>query len=251
MTTKKKSRSAAEPVAKPAPDPREPLPQNAASWQATLAGLEIVLKDIPPPAEPKPNDLVEAMLHIHFADGLACGYGQEARRRITESFVDRNEFRVTEAFEVEELLSDLQIPNLFERCTWVRESVSQTYNDQNGVNLDFLRNLGVGDRSNFFQRSPALRPHVAAFLNNVLTIEELCFSDKSTSRVQQKLGLEPKDNEANQFVATLRTMLQPYGHLPLCVGKDLPSGKPNLAHVLSPASILVRLLPGAKKRASS
>lgn len=248
MTTKKKSRSAAEPETAAAPDPREALPQNAASWKAVLDDLETVLKDIPPPAEPKANDLVEAMLHIHFADGLACGYGQEARRRIVESFVDRNEFRVTEAFEVEELLSDLEIPKLFERCTWVREAVSQTYNDQNGVSLDFLRNLGVGDRGNFFQRSPALRPHVAAFLNNVLTIEELCFSDKSTLRVQQKLGMDPKDEAANKFIAQLRATLKPYGHLPLCVGNDLPSGKPNLAHMLSPACILVRLLPGAKKR---
>jgi hypothetical protein len=250
VTTKKKSRGASDsPAPVAVPDPREALPQNAASWKSTLAQLEDVLKDIPAPAEPKPNELVEAMLHIHFADGLQCGFGQEARRRIAEHFVDRNEFRVTEAYEVEDLLRDLEIPNLFERCSWVREAVSQTYNDQNGVNLDFLRNLGVGDRANFFGRSPALRPQIAAFLNNVLTMEELCFSDKSTSRVQLKLGMDPKDDEANRFVAHLRTLMQPYGHLPLCVGKDLPSGKPNLAHVLSPACILTRLLPGAKKRA--
>lgn len=249
VPTKKKSRNPADSVETPsAPDPRESLPQTASSWKQVLVDLQAALTDVPPPSEPKPNDLVEAMLHLYFADGLACGYGQEARRRIDESFVDRNEFRVTEAYEVEELMRDLQIPRLFERCTWVRESVAQTYNDQNGVSLDFLRALGVGDRANFFQRTPALRPHVAAFLNNLLTIEELCFSDKSTLRVQQKLGMDPKDAEANNFIAQVRTILQPYGHLPLAVGPDLPTGKPNLAHTLSPACILVRLLPGAKKR---
>lgn len=248
MSTKKNRKAADAATTPAAPDPREPLPQSAASWKQVLATVQAVLADVPPPAEPKANDLVEAMLHLYFADGLPCGHGQEARRRIRESFVDRNEFRVTEAFEVEELMRDLDIPHLFERCTWVRESVSQIYNDQNGVNLDFLRNLGVGDRANFFQRTPALRPHVAAFLNNLLTIEELCFSDKSTLRVQQKLGMDPKDSAANDFVAQLRTIVKPYGHLPLEVGKCLANGKPNLAHVLSPACILTRLLPGAKKR---
>jgi len=248
VSTKKNRKAAGEAATPAAPDPREPLPQNAASWKQVLAELQAVLADVPPPSEPKPNELVEAMLHLYFADGMPCGYGQEARRRIRESFVDRNEFRVTEAFEVEELMRDLDVPNLFERCTWVRESVSQIYNDQNGVNLDFLRLLGVGDRANFFQRTPALRPHVAAFLNNLLTLEELCFSDKSTLRVQQKLGMDPKDAAANDFLAQVRAILKPYGHLPLEVGKNLPSGKPNLAHVLSPASLLSRLLPGAKKR---
>ncbi len=249
MSAKKKSRKEdAQDEVAAVQDPRESLPQNAVSWKLVLRELELVLADIPKPAEPKAAELVEAMLHLYFADGLPCGYGQEARRRIRESFVDRNEFRVTEAYEVEDLLRDLQIPNLFDRCLWVRESVAQTYNDQNGVNLDFLRELGIGDRNNFFQRTPALRPHVATFLTNVLTIEELCFSDKSTLRAQQRFGMDPKDDEAMQFIATVRTLLQPYGHLPLEVGAHLADRSPNLGHVLSPACLLARLLPGSKKR---
>lgn len=249
MTAKKKTRKDdAETAVEAAPDPREPLPQNAASWKLVLDDLRTVLADIPAPAEPKRAELVEAMLHIYFADGLPCGYGQEARRRLAESFVDRNEFRVTEAFEVEDLLRDLQIPNLFDRCLWVRESVAQIYNDQNGVNLDFLRDAGVGDRGNFFARTPSLRPHVVTFLNNLLTVDELCFSDKSLARVQQKLGMDPKDAAVNTFLSELRTMLAPYGHLPLEVGPHLAGGKVNLKHKLSPACCMVRLLPAGKKR---
>jgi hypothetical protein len=55
----KPPRSAPAPVA--VPDPREALPQNAASWKSTLAQLEEVLKDIPAPAEPKPNELVKQL----------------------------------------------------------------------------------------------------------------------------------------------------------------------------------------------
>jgi hypothetical protein len=204
----------------------------------------------PAPASGPQSDLVDAMLHIYFADGLPCGYGQEARRRIAEGFVDRNEFRVTEAFEVEDMLQDLPIPNLFERCQAVRDTIAQIYNDQNGVNLAFLREVGISDRNTFFQRVPAMQPHVATFLGNLLTVEELCFSERSTLRAQQRMGLDPKDAEAGKFLFAVRELLKPYGFLPLDVGKHLPSRKPNLQHTLSPACILVRLLPAGRKRSS-
>ncbi|MBL9079363.1 MAG: hypothetical protein JNL08_17815 [Planctomycetes bacterium] len=257
VSTKKKSKS--QPEAAAPPDPREPLAPTAANLQFVVTELEKVLADVPPPklaapAEgepapvPPPGDLVEAMLHIYFADGLPCGYGQEARRRIQEGFVDRNEFRVTEAFEVEDLLRDLEIPNLFDRCLAVRDSVAQIYNDQNGVNLAFLRDAGIGDRNTFFQRVPALQPHAAQFLNNLLTLEELCFSDKSTLRAQQRLGLDPKDAAANKFLDRVRALLKPYGQLPLDVGPHLAARKPNLTHPLSPACLLARLAPAGKRR---
>ena len=243
---KKKSKDDAAAVA--VPDPRQPLPPEPASWNLVYAGLEAVVAELTPPAEPKVPDFVECLLHIYFADGLPCGYGQEARRRIAESYVDRNEFRVTEAYEVEDLLRDLAIPGLFDRCLAVRESVAQIYNDQNGVNLTFLREAGISDRNTFFQRVPAVRPHVAAFLQNLLTVDEIVFSDKSTLRAQQRIGIEPKDTAAQQFLERARVLLKPFGHLPLEVGKHLGGGKPNLTHALSPACLLVRLAPGGKKR---
>jgi hypothetical protein len=207
------------------------------------------------PAKPKEPivrlpqlDYIDALLHMYFAHGLPCGYGQEVRRRIEESFVDRNEFRVTEAFEVEELLRDLEIPDLFDRCLAVRESIAQVYNDQNGVHLTFLRDAGVSDRSNFFQRVPAIQHHVAVFLNNMLAIEELCFSDKSTLRAQQRLGLDAKIPAVAKFVDELRACLKPYGHVPVSVGPDGSNGKPNLKHTLSPACILARRAPVVKPK---
>ncbi len=255
MTTKKKSKAAASDSA---PDPREPLAPTAENLNKVLAELKSVLADVPPPVPgtnadgtpaPLPQlDLVEALLHFYFADGLPCGYGQEARRRIADSFVDRNEFRVTEAFEVEDMLRDLPIPGLFDRCLAVRESVAQVYNDQNGVNLGFLRDAGISDRNTFFQRVPAVQPHVVTFLTNVLTLEELCFSDKSTLRAQQRLGLEPKDAAVAKFLDEVRALLKPYGHLPLDVGPNLAGRKVNLQHRLSPACLLARLAPAGKRR---
>ncbi len=255
MTAKKKPKAAV--AADAPPDPREPLPPNAASFELVLKDLRAVLADLPPAppaegAEPLPPlDLVDALLHISFADGLPCGYGQEARRRIAEAYVDRNEFRVTEAFEVEDLLRDLAIPGLFERCLAVRDSIAQVYNDQNGVSLAFLREAGISDRNTFFQRVPAVPGHVATFLTNLLTLEELCFSDKSTLRAQQRLGIEPKDAAAGKFFDEVRTLLKPYGRLALDVGSHLASRKPNLKHTLSPACLLVRLAPAGRRRASA
>ena len=251
MTTKKKSTKAAAAPEAP-PDPRAALAPTPDNFDATLKALKAVLADLPPPAAPAEGqapaklDLVDAVLHIYFADGLPCGYGQEARRRIADGFVDRNEFRVTEAFEVEDLLRDLPIPRLFDRCLAVRDSVAQIYNDQNGVNLGFLRDAGIGDRNTFFQRVPALQSHVVHFLTTLLNLEEVVFSDKATVRAQQRLGWEGP--AANKFVDEARALLKPYGMLPLDVGPNLSGKKPNLKHTLSPASLLARLAPAGKRR---
>ncbi len=207
------------------------------------------------PAKPKEPivrlpqlDYIDALLHMYFSEGLPCGYGQEVRRRIGANFVDRNEFRVTEAFEVEEMLSDLEIPNLFDRCLAVRESIAQVYNDQNGVHLTFLRDATISDRNNFFQRVPAIRHHVQVFLTHMLAIEEMCFSEKSTARAQQRLALDPKSPAVAKFIDELRACLKPYGHVPVSIGSEGSNGKPNLKHTLSPACILARLAPFVKPK---
>lgn len=193
-------------------------------------------------------DFIDALLHIYFAHGLPCGYGQEVRRRIEANFVDRNEFRVTEAFEVEEMLSDLDIPDLFDRCLAVRESIAQVYNDQNGVHLTFLREASISDRNNFFLRVPAIQHHAQVFLTHMLAIEEVCFSERSTVRAQQRLGWDPKNSAVAKFVDELRACLKPYGHVPVSIGPEGKNGKPNLKHELSPACILFRLAPAVKPK---
>ena len=241
-------------IEEPEPEPAPPPP--AASDAGDGDGQEKVAEQKEAkPAKPKEPivrlpqlDYVDAMLHIYFAHGLSCGYGQEVRRRIEETFVDRNEFRVTEAFEVEELLQDLEIPDLFQRCLAVRESVAQVYNDQNGVHMTFLRDAGIGDRTTFFQRVPAIEDHVVSFISNLLTIEEVAFSEKSTLRAQQRIGLDPKSPAAAKFVDELRACLKPYGHIPVSIGPHGAPGKPSTKHKLSPACILVRLAPIVKVR---
>ena len=233
----------AEPI-----DPRKPLAPRAANFTAVLAELEKVLASVPPPAEPHRGDFVEAMLHFQMASGISCGHGQEALVRIEEGFVNRNEFRVTEAFEAEEMLADLEIPGLFDRCMAARESVAQVYNDQNAVSLDFLSEAGVSDRNNFFARVPAIDADTARFLVNLVSFEEIMFSDRSTLRVQQRMGLEPDDEAVGAFMDEARSLLKPYGHIPIQVGPRRADKRPNTDHILCPACTILRLTPAAKKK---
>jgi len=246
LATKKKTRKKAAAVAEP-PDLRAYLPPTDANLKKILADAEALLKGVPAPEQPAPGDLVHAVMHIVLADGLPCGYGQEAIRRIETEYVDRNEFRVTEAYEVAELLDDLEIPDLFERCLELHEIVAQIYNDQNSVSLDYLREAGVSDRNNFFARLPALTPKVTQFVVNLLSFEECLFSDRSTLRVRTRLGLDPKSATIDKFFAALTEDLKPYGHLPLDVGKLRADRRVPKEPALCAACLVERLGPRSKK----
>lgn len=242
---KKKGKAAAKASDAAPADPRafvEPTPK---VLEATLAELEVVVPTLTPPAEPRPTDLVEAMIHITMASRGPCGWGQAARGRIRTQFVDRNEFRLTEAFEVEAMLADVGIPDLFERCDQIVQAVRQIYNEQNDVTLEFLREAQVSDRNAFLQRAVAIKPEAARFLQHLLSFEELVFSDRSTLRVQQRLNLDCKQPPVEAFVNRVRELLRPFGGLPLDVG---PDGAGVITQPpLSPACLLVRLAPGGKR----
>ncbi len=242
MAAKKK---ATKKAAKAAPkDPRDPIAITPASMKATLVEVEKSLAKITPPEEPQPGSLADAMLHYIFSRGLPCGYGQEVLRRIETDFVDRNEYRVTEAYEIEEAFADLGFPDTFERCLAAKEAVSQLYNDQNAVSLEFLREAPVAERKGFFARVPAITPDLQKFLAQIVGYEEVLFSPRSTQRVQQRLGFDPKGSGVEAFFGGLRELIAPYGHLPLRVGPDTGDGKPILEPELSALCVVVRL--GAK-----
>jgi len=230
----------------PPPDLRAPRAVGAPAFKASLLDLREALDKLTPPPEPGPQDLVVAMIHFTFADGVRCALGQEANRRLADGFVDRNEFRLTEAFEFEEMLRDLEIPDLFRRCLAVRDSVAQIYNDQNAVDLSLLREAKVTDRSQFFARVPAILPPVAKFLVDLVSFEEILLSDRSTLRVHQRMGLDPKSAAVNEFVGELKPLLQPFGHIPV----DVPPADGGEGHQppLCPACILSRLGPPGRRK---
>jgi hypothetical protein len=242
-TKKKKARTK---KAKAPPDIRAHLAPTPANLEATIEAIKASLVALTAPPEPTPGDLVEAMLHITFGEGIACGIGQECVRRIEHEFVDLNEFRLTEGFEIERLLRDLEIPRLFERSVRARESIAEVYNDQNAVTLEFLREASVTDRNMFFQRMPVLKTPATHFIVSIMTFEEILFSDRSTLRLQQRLGLDPKDKGVNEFFGELKQLIAPFGHLPLAVGPASTDGNPLIDPPLSAASLTMRLAPAPK-----
>ena len=247
MAAKKKAKKKAAKSATKVVDPRAAIKPTPAAFRETLDEMRAVLAHVPRPEEPAQGDLIYAMVHSFFSDGIADGVAQEAVRRIETGFVDRNEFRVTEAFEVAELLEDLEIPDLLSRCMAVRQAIGQVYNDQNSVSLDLLREASVTERNQFFQRVPAITPPVSRFLVSLISFEECVFSDRSTIRVQMRLGFDPKASAVQEFVSGLRELIEPYGHIPLIVGPDRDGGQVITEPMLSPASLIVRLAPAKKK----
>ncbi|MCC6670259.1 MAG: hypothetical protein IT458_04310 [Planctomycetes bacterium] len=248
MATKRPaSKNAKAASASAAADPRAPVEPSPAAFQDTLTRLREVVARLPKPEQPRQIDLVNALVHLVFGEGLPCGVGQECVRRIRDEYVDRNEFRVTEAFEVAELLRDLEIPDLFQRCQVVRDCVAQIYNDQNDVKLDFLREATVSDRQAFFNRVPALPPRFVKQLNNLITLEEWVLADKPNQRVVARLGFDQAGEAANSFHDAVRQELAPFGHLPIEVGPDSADGRPRTTPLLSPALLLLRLTPHSKR----
>ncbi len=229
------------------PDLRSPLEPTAKNLEATLAALEAVVGKLKPPETPHPTELVDAMVHITLAAGVPCGIGQAARARIVGDFVDRNEFRLAEAFELEALLADLSIPDAFERCDRIVQAIRQIYNEQNSVTLEFLRDAQVSDRNTFLQRAVAIPTEASKFITHILSFEELLFSERSTQRVQQRLNLDAKLPHVESFIARASVMLKPFGGLPLDVGVARHDRKPMLDPTLSPACLLVRLAPAGKR----
>lgn len=247
MATRKSRKTASKAGTAARTDPRAPIRPTVAALKRTLTQLRAGLERVEPPAEPQQGDLVDAMLHCILADGAPCGLAQEAARRIEAEFVDRNEFRVTEAYETEELLTDLGFPETFERCRIAKAAVVQVYNDQNGVTLEFLREATVSERKSFFQREPAIPPWAVAYLQNLLAFEEIAFSSKSTLRAQVRVGLDPRAVGVIGFVEELLGVLASYGHVPLLVGPHSEDGKPILEPELCPACLLARLGPPGKR----
>lgn len=252
MTTKKKGsskRSAGKATSKAgakaspaAPvDPRASVQPTAALLEQTLAELTAILAELPVPAEPQPGDLVNAAMHRVLGEGLTCSMAEVAVQRLDAEFVDRNELRVTEAFETEEMLEPLAIPELFDRCQTLQLMVGQIYNDQNRIDLSALRTLTITERKGMFQRLPAMPPGVIAYLNQILTFEDVVFAPRSAARSQARLGLEGA--AAEEFVAKARELFQPFGHFPLAVGAP---GTDPAKRPLCPTCLLARIQGEAK-----
>jgi hypothetical protein len=143
----------------------------------------------------------------------------EAVKRLVEAFPDWNEFRISDPLEFVEILEDLKIENLYHRCERVLDFINDVYQDQNGVDLEFLRESDSEDRLTILDRYVSLGPALAHFLALGIQGFEGVLFHYSWARVVQRLGIVPRSGSPKTLVASLEKVFR---------GKDIVTAQVNL-----------------------
>ncbi len=143
----------------------------------------------------------------------------EAVKRLVEAFPDWNEFRISDPLEFVEILEDLKLDNLYNRCERVLEFINDVYQDQNGVDLEFLRESDSEDRLTILDRYVSLGPALAHFLALGIQGFEGVLFHYSWARVVQRLGIVPRSGSPKVLLASFAKVFK---------GKDTVTAQVNL-----------------------
>jgi len=151
-----------------------------------------------------PDTVVETGIFTIFAlGGTASRTALEAVKRLRDTFPDWNEFRVSDTFEFVEVLEDLNIGDLYDRCEQALEFVREVYKDQNAVDLEFLREREPAERLQLLNRYPALGAGLALHLALALQDFSGVLFDYSWARVAHRVGLIPRSGSPKTNVKAL------------------------------------------------
>ncbi len=162
-----------------------------------------------PPQKKSPKTVVETGIFAILAiGGNAAGECMDAVHRLLEAFPDWNEFRISDAIEFYELLAETKIDNLYDRCQRILDFVNDVYQDQNAVDLEFLRDLEPQDRLQILDRYPSLGPPLAYFIALSLQNYEGVLFNYSWARVAQRVGLVPRSGSPKVLTASLEKALK-------------------------------------------
>ncbi|HHI80533.1 MAG TPA: hypothetical protein ENK02_11190 [Planctomycetes bacterium] len=170
--------------------------------------------------ELKGLSLVQLGMYCIFAiGGNAPRVCLEAVKRLVDAFPDWNEFRISDPLEFMEILEGLEIDNLYNRCERVLEFINDVYQDQNEVDLEFLRDCDSEDRLTILDRYVSLGPALAHYLALGIQGFEGVLFHYSWARVVQRLGNVPRSGSPKTLVASFAKVFK---------GKDLVSAQVNL-----------------------
>lgn len=189
------------------PTPKAP-PKGAAVGEALDLVVGAYGKIRPLEAGNGIGDILDHAIYVILARGAVPKKVEEAVRRLHTEYVDWNEVRLTEGFELMEVFSDLiQVPDLFERCEKVKSLLSQIYQDQNKLSLEFLREKTGEERAKFLSRIQALTPEQMLYV--LLAVEGF---DKvtfhySSARVVQRLAVVKRTGSPTQMVELMQGLL--------------------------------------------
>jgi hypothetical protein len=133
---------------------------------------------------------------------------EEAVRRLHTEFVDWNEVRLAEAFELEQLFSDLvPVPDLFQRCERIKALINQVYQDQNKISLDHLREKSADERAKYLATLTPLSADQAFYVNLAVEGFDKVLFHYSSARVVQRLGIVKRTGSPSQMATQLEQLL--------------------------------------------
>jgi hypothetical protein len=185
-----------------------PRSYGKAPKKPTVKGIQESLSKVlgrcpTPPVKDKGFTLVEIGIFSIFAIGRTSARdAAEATKRVVKAFPDWNEFRISDAFELVEILDDLKIDSLFDRCEQVLEFVNEVYNDQNFVDLEYLRELPVEDRLALLGRFQSIPSSMTHYLALAIQDFEGFLFHYSWARVVQRVGIVPRSGSPKTLVAS-------------------------------------------------
>jgi hypothetical protein len=162
-----------------------------------------------PPVKDKGFNLVEIGIFCIFAMGRTSAKdAAEATKRVVKAFPDWNEFRISDAFELVEILDDLKVESLFDRCEQVLEFVNEVYNDQNFVDLEYLRELPVEDRLALLGRFQSIPSSMTHYLALAIQDFDGFLFHYSWARVVQRVGIVGRSGSPRTLVASATQVFQ-------------------------------------------
>ena len=154
------------------------------------------------------GEVLDHAVYVLIARNVPRRRAEEAVRRLHTEFVDWNEVRLAEAFELAELWTDLiQVPDLFQRCEKVKSLIAQVYQDQNKISLDMLKEREPEERVQYLEAVQALAPDQRQYLALVLAGMDQVVFHWSLARVVQRLEVVKRTGSPAQMQSLLEGVL--------------------------------------------
>lgn len=151
----------------------------------------------------QPKTVVELGVFCIFAlGGNSARVSLESTKRLVTSFPEWNEFRVSEAYEFLEVLEGLKVVEPYDRCEQVLEFINEVYQDQNAVDLEFLRDMSPEDRLVALNRYRSLGPALSHYIALGLQGFRGILFHYSWARVVQRVGIVPRSGSPKALVAS-------------------------------------------------
>jgi hypothetical protein len=157
-----------------------------------------------PPEKYRTAPAIELALFCIFSlGGNSAKASLEATQRLVAGFPEWNEFRVSEAYEFLETLSGLELVEPYDRCEQVLEFVDEVYQDQNKVDLEFLREMTPEDRLVALNRYRSLGPALSHYIALALQGFKGVLFHYSWARVAQRLAIVARSGSPKALVASM------------------------------------------------